>query len=316
MKKVSYPLNISKNDYNTNNLYENNPYKIDSDNILVIDDSWWETLTPCIKIMLNQRLIEPFKIERVCVPQKGYQSDKRLSIVHQTFQDGHDYHVWYDITKGAPADVKMIKLSQGMKEALCAKDLNNLKELKLLIEKVCDGKQQYFVRTSSTSGKNEIPVKLFSDPDKIITHLLSVKEFVSREFERYEKDTYIIFVPWNPKIDSRTEFRLFIVNRKLTAASPQKWWECHNYTSEELCIIENAFLTSTLFQDSPYDSFVADVYVDLEKKTSNLIEINCFGDHSGAGSSLFNWENDHDLLYGIGEKEPELRYISMFSYAL
>ena len=315
MKKVSYPLNINKNDFNTNNLYENNPYKIDSDNVLVIDDSWWDTLTPGIKDMLHQRLKDPFKIEKVSLPQTGYQSDKRLSIVHQTFQDGHDFHVWYGKTKCAPPNVLMIKLSEETKKALCTKDVNNLTELKTYLDKVCDGKQKYFVRTSSTSGKNEIPVSSFTDPDKIISHLLTVKEFVHREFERVEKDTYIILVPWNPLIDSRTEFRLFVVNRKLTCASPQKWWECHNYTSDELSIIENALLKSSLYQDSPYDSFVADVYVDMDKQTCNLIEINCFGDHSGAGSSLFNWEEDHDLLYGKYQ-EPELRFLSVFSYAL
>lgn len=28
------------------------------------------------------------------------------------------------------------------------------------------------------------------------------------------------------------------------------------------------------------------------------LELNCFGDHSGAGSALFNWEADRDVLYG------------------
>lgn len=63
--------------------------------------------------------------------------------------------------------------------------------------------------------------------------------------------------------------------------------------------------------------FVADVYVNVNTKICHLIELNPFGAASGAGSSLFNWYKDYDLLYGINHdknKEIELRYLSIIEY--
>lgn len=146
---------------------------------------------------------------------------------------------------------------------------------------------------------------------------MSVKEFDLREFNQGDKDTYIILVPWNPKIDSRNKFRLFVVNRKLSCCSPQKWWECHNYTDDELMVIENSIIGCDIYEDSPYETFVADVYVDFEEKVCKLIELNCHGDHSGAGLSLFNWISDRDLLYGKSPyKLPEMRYLSVISQGM
>lgn len=322
MKKVVYPINIRRSDFNTTNLHDRTPYMI-IDDVLVIDESWWKTLTKYIKNLLIQRLKEHFigkhipsnylfRIDGVEIPHK-IQKDPRLTIVYQTYQDGYDYQLWHHV---APPGVKMIKLSLATKDALYNKNIKDLSEIKSQLEEVLDGKQQYFVRTSSTSGKNEKYVEPFNDPNRVLTHLLSVKEFALREFGRPEKDTFIIFVPWNLDIDSRTEFRLFVVNRKLTCASPQKWWECHNYTEEELNIIENNIIHNRIYKESPYETFVADVYVDLDKKICNLIELNCFGDHSGAGSSLFNWETDHDIMYGLVDELPEFRYLSVISYSI
>ena len=137
---------------------------------------------------------------------------------------------------------------------------------------------------------------------------MEVKEFQHRDFAIQGKDTYIIIRPWNDKINARNEFRLFVVNRKITGASPQKWAQCHNYTEDELDIVEECILNADLLRFSPYDTFVADVYIDFETKKCHLIEFNCFGDHSGAGSSLFNWHTDRNILYGLSQ--PEIRFLS------
>ena len=315
MRKIAYPINIQKSNYNTNNIHENDPYIIDSNGELVFDNSWWDGLTPYIQKLLSRRLDEQYIFDTVEIPHK-IQFDTRLGIVHQSFQQGYDYNVWYGVTKSAPPGVKMIKLTESEKIALHIKDTSYLKELKQQFSDIIneDIGKQYFVRTSSTSGKNEKPTEPFDQPDKILEHLMSVEEFDLREFNQDNKDTYIILVPWNPKIDSRNEFRLFVVDRKLTCCSPQKWWECHNYTDDELVIVENAIINCSIYTDSPYETFVADVYIDFEEKVCKLIELNCHGDHSGAGSSLFNWITDRDLLYGKSPyKLPEMRYLSVIS---
>jgi hypothetical protein len=330
------PLNIRTSDYNNNNLHTRTPYVIDDENTLTIDTGWWNGLTQYIKNLLNKRLGASFKLGNVTIPHE-FQSDDRLLTVYQTFQDGYDYNVWYEEKKGiCPIGIKMVKLSGTEKVSLMKKDLSCLNELIAQFNEIFKERKPYFVRTSSTSGKNRIPIKPFDNTDDVLKYLISVDEFVLREFNRKEKDTYIIFIPWNSCINARNEFRLFVVNRKLTCASPQKWWVCHDYQSEEMAAIIEAIVGTNIYEKSPYDTFVADVYVDFEKKTCNLIEFNCFGDHSGAGASLFNWENDHDLLYGVAQKTDDnlsevsgipvllpvgfakavLRYISRISYPI
>jgi uncharacterized protein len=315
MRKVAYPTNIVKSDFNTNNIHENDPYIINSSGTLVLDKSWWDGLTPYIQYLLNDRLDGQYIFDTVKIPHK-MQFDERLATVHQSFQQGYDYNVWYNETKCAPRGVKMIQIFGMEKIFLHGKEKSQLKRLLQCITDVLNENAgvRYFVRTSSTSGKNEKSIVPFDQPDKILDHLMSVEEFDQREFTQDNKHTYIILVPWNTKIDSRNEFRLFVVDRKLVCCSPQKWWECHNYTDDELTVIENSILACNIYQDSPYETFVADVYVDFEEKVCKLIELNCHGDHSGAGSSLFNWISDRDLLYGKSPyKLPEMRYLSVIS---
>lgn len=71
-------------------------------------------------------------------------------------------------------------------------------------------------------------------------------------------------------------------------------------------------MNTKILKQSPYDTFVADIYINFEEKTCNLIELNCTHSHSGCGSSLFNWVIDSEILHGL--KQSELRYISLTSY--
>lgn len=105
-------------------------------------------------------------------------------------------------------------------------------------------------------------------------------------------------IPWNDKIDCRCEFRIFVVNKRITAASPQRFWDLHQYSSEELEAFEKAFEEAhkSFISDVPFATFVADVYVDVDSATCYLIELNPFGAHCGAGASFFNWIDDYNIL--------------------
>ena len=311
MKRVCYPINIDRSLFNTNNIHQYDPYMIDENDILIIDKSWWKTLSDYAKELMTSRLKNySFKIvPNVPTPHDvKSDDDRRLIIVYQTYQDSFDYHVWGRVI--CPPGVKMIRVLDSEKKFFINKDLYGLDNLKSRISENLDGKE-YFLRTSSTSGKNDKYVRPFTNAEDILSHLFSVKEFYYREFN-LDKETYLILIPWNSNITARNEFRIFVQDRKICGASPQKWWECHNYTEDELDIIESTILDAKILKQSPYDTFIADVYIDFDKKICNLIEINCTGSHSGAGSSLFNWLHDTEILSGLNP--PELRYISLTSY--
>ena len=54
----------------------------------------------------------------------------------------------------------------------------------------------------------------------------------------------------------------------------------------------------TQFNNS--DSFIMDVIINTDHIVK-IIEINCFGGETGAGSAGFHWKHDEHILYSNGE---------------
>ena len=120
-------------------------------------------------------------------------------------------------------------------------------------------------------------------------------------------------MPWNDKIDIRFEFRIFVCNKILTGVSQQSSKLLTQFSMEELEIIEKSLNNISFLDKVCYDTYVGDVYVDIETRICHLIELNPFGCHSGAGAALFNWVEDYDLLHGLVSK-PEFRYLSNINF--
>jgi len=321
IKRKPIPTNINPLDYNNNNLHEYDPYILTEDNTLIIDEEWYLSLTDYIKSLINNRLSGKYILGKVNIPhieQKLDCTDRLLTTVYQAYLEGFDYNVWYnpDIPNG-PKNVKLIKMSNKIKEHFLNKDVTDFDDLitfKNNIQLCLEPNKDYFIRLSSTSGKNEKSIRPFNDVNKIIKHLMSVKLFEEQEYSQ-DKETYLIISPWNNIIDPRCEFRIFVVNNRITAASPQRYWELHQHSSEELESFEHALNNiSFIGNNIPYHTFVADVFIDVETSICHLIELNPFGAHCGAGSSLFNWYTDYDILYGLTKDAPELRYLSAINY--
>ncbi len=316
------PLNINFAQCNTNNHAEYTPYIL-SNNYLIIDKTWYNSLTPYIQNLINTRLDNSYRLDDITIPHEIQKDDpenpkKLLKIVYQSYLDGFDYNVWYrDNIVNGPKNVIIIPFSSEIKQSLLNKDYNNLLSLRNKINENMEKGKSYFIRLSSTSGKNEKAVTPFTDADSILKHLLSVELFVVREYERENKPTCLIMMEWNDSINERCEFRIFVVNNKLVAASPQRYWQNYQYSREELKAFQ--FALSNIAFNCEYKSYVADVYIDVTTRTCHLIELNPFGAHCGAGSSIFNWITDYNVLHGLVELESEsdtaeLRYLSAINY--
>lgn len=309
------PLYVRFENYNTNNEHAYDPYFVSDNGRLIIDKTWWHShLSDFMRDQIN-RDVPSFDLEDVVTPHEYSPQDVTgmLTIVYRAYMDGFDYHRWFshDIPNG-PKGVVMIPLDSETKRILSTRNIEDegLGRLREQLQTFCDGRE-IFMRLSATSGKNEKAVRPFKSPDEIIKHLMSVEEYRAREYSR-EKETVLVLVPWNDIIDPRCEMRIFVVNEKLTAASPQRYWELHQHTSEELEAFENALNNIAFLNKVPYKTFVADVYIDVKTSVCHLIELNPFGAHSPAGSSFFNWIDDYDILYG---KAPaEFRYLSAINY--
>lgn len=318
IRRKPMPLNTNTQLCNNNNIHEFAPYILTDDGKLIIDQDWFNSLTDYIKDLIDKKLKDKYILDKVIIPHI-YQidnQDRLLTIVYQSYLDGFDYNIWYspDIPNG-PKNVTIIQISDSEKKALLNKNVSSLIGLeKQISDKMING-NLYFIRLSSTSGKNEKPVRPFEKPKDIVEHLMSVKLFADREYNR-DKDTCLIMMPWQQIISNRCEFRIFVVNNKLTAASPQIYWKEHSYTTDELEVFQEVLSNIPFINKVIYNTYVADVFIDIDTKQCHLIELNPFGPASGAGSSLFNWISDYDILHGLNNEnnEAELRYLSIINF--
>lgn len=81
--------------------------------------------------------------------------------------------------------------------------------------------------------------------------------------------------------------------------------------SEEIESIANSIVKyfNEVLRDKllSFDDYVMDfIFLD---KTPYAIELNQFGQEYGAGSSLFEWKTDHEMLYG-NVSEIGFRYVN------
>lgn len=326
IKRTPIAPNINKSNYNNNNLHEYDPYVLEHDDKsstykVVIDSEWFTSLTPYIKTLIEERLGNRYILGVVKTPHPAQKDtpDKLLTTVYQSYIDGFDYNIWYHPELPCGPKAQLFPISDEVKKCLLY-DLDLDGELSHFIDTIqqymeTGGVDKYFVRLSSTSGKNERSIPHLTNAKDIIKHITGNSLFINQEYNR-KKPSWLILIPWNDKIDPRFEFRIFVVNNRLVAASPQRWWELIQHTIEELELFEEAFSNISFINHvhNPYHTFIADVYVDIESKSVKLIELNPFGAHCGAGSSLFNWIGDYDLLHGKNTEYAELRYLSAINY--
>ena len=329
IRKAIYP-DFTQLSYKDNNFYEYSPYYIKS-NQNVIDKEWWNSLTDYCKELISSRLNNDFILDKVEIPHETQlDSNKFLYTVYRSYIDSFDYQMWYPVNSNeemkamySAKDVKIIKINDNIKHILIKKyfseKLSENEEIELnefckIIEKNIDLDKKYFIRLSGTSGKNEKNIKYFTSTEDILYHLSSVKLFIEQEYKRI-KPTYLIMMEWNESIDLKYEFRIFVYNKKITGISQQSK-KLFNFTQDELDLIElslNKFIESNIVENLPYDTFILDTYIHINQDKDGyckIIEINPFGAHCGAGSSLFQWDKDFEVLHGNSDK-VELRYLSI-----
>jgi hypothetical protein len=219
--RVPICTEIDASAYNTTNEHAYDPYVLAEDKSkVVIDKRWWQSLTNYARKLMAIRLCGAITVsEEVKVPHEVEQCTL-LNVVYQAYIDSFDYQIWHEamglggvrlIHLSMP--IKMLLLTILLREATLDEKWEEVQSLKEAIGREMKDGTEYFVRLSSTSGKNEKSVRPFRTADEIIAHLCAVRLFATREYSR-DKDTFLVLVPWNDAIDERNEFRLFVVARR------------------------------------------------------------------------------------------------------
>lgn len=297
---ISKPINYHETMIvNTNNYKDKQPFE----NKTVTDNVWFDSLDPITK----KEMID------FC------QSDAKDSLYRFWFNN-FSYEKWYTDTILNGPKATIITLDNKQKDLLKTITHNRIlrtdpdlrdDELDDLMKHIpleIDNKSSYFVRLSSCSAKHDFPLYPIEGKIAIFDYLTKSLTFYRTEYNR-EKITSIIILPWN-NFSKRYEFRVFINRKKITGVSQQYFWKDYNYTDSELEKLISIFTSvdtkQTLINDIRYNSYVADVYIDMDNLSLHLIECNPYGSFSSSGSSLFEWIEDSEVLEG--ERTAELRY--------
>jgi hypothetical protein len=321
LKRV--PIYPDINNVNNGGIHEYDPY-IFVDNQLLIDKKWWNTLLLNTQTQIEKQF-DSFELIDINFPHSADNNSQILKRLDQIYLDSFDYHIWYNNQlEDGPRNVKKIHINQDIKTALINRhyhretNTDHILHLQTMIQDQIDIGQKYFMRLSTTSGKNAREIVPIESVNEIMDNLIKNEIFVKREYLR-DKDTYLILIPWNNKIQKQNEFRFFVKNGKITGITQQWWNILFNYTQNDLDIFEKAFSNISFLNMIPYTDYIADIYVDMDLHICKLIEINPFGAHIGAGSGLFNWITDYAQLYDDSNgdsysNEIEFRYQSIINY--
>lgn len=285
-----------------------------------IQRDWWEnqisqSARDRITARLNERLnVEHRVTDDLVFPHRVY-TGPEMDVLYHSYIESFDYHEWFNPNHPMSLpDIFSRELTAAEKTALKLGEdtASSFASLHEWVESVFETvKSPLFMKLSGTSGKNEKPLYPLQTSAEVMRRLQSVDEFRKREYDVLDKRTDVILMPWRHDLDPRYEFRVFRFKGKTTGASQQHWSRLYQYSSDELESIERALL-SAKFDGLP-GTMVTDVWIDIEKQHCHLIECNVFGCHSGAGSSLFRWLDDADVLHGR-TNVPELRYQSILQH--
>lgn len=178
----------------------------------------------------------------------------------------------------------------------------------------------YFARLSRCSTKGgQGGVGPFYIAKQIVTALVTSYRCVTALEQQEPVGLYLL--PFQPHFDCDKEFRVFVHNCKVTAVSQYNEAEdCGwgTYADADLLkVVGSAVdLLDEMLQKAAElklalpSCFTLDVFCHIDQDFAvELIELNSFGAQLAAGSCLFDWVEDYDLLYGLSDT-LELRVIN------
>ena len=205
---------------------------------------------------------------------------------------------------------------------LYAEELADLKSAFGLLSYPPEG---FFLRLDECSPKDGVkgtaPLK---SAEEIILRLTTSHRATNAMIRQKEKNggfVELVFLPYNGKMDTAKEFRIFCAppHGRITGVSQYKWHKPSFLTRQapgEISRIVEAIMQEILriheeiMTEVECDrggamdkllleqGFTFDVIFDEISKRCALIELNSFGARSGCGSCLFHWLRDMEVLYG------------------
>lgn len=132
-----------------------------------------------------------------------------------------------------------------------------------------------------------------------------------KELREDSKNLTIYLLDWI-NINEFDEYRVFVYNNKITAVSQQNVYNVYAELNNSSLVMSRLksivdYFESNINGTIPMESYTYD-FTFVDGKFPYFIEANSFGKEYAAGSSLFHWIIDKDILYGKHKDIIYFRY--------
>jgi len=173
----------------------------------------------------------------------------------------------------------------------------------------------YFIRTESASLKYGCCGNILHDNIELLLksiiscphNHLSLKKINSNQ------NILKIYLIEPVNIIKDLEFRIFIYQNKITAISQQFIYIKNKILNDEICQKIGLKIKEFVYKNIVSNiTHITDYTIDLailKNEDVYFIELNSFGKEYAAGSALFHWIIDEDILYNKNQNEIEFRYV-------
>ena len=159
-----------------------------------------------------------------------------------------------------------------------------------------------FSRCSLKDGKNG-PGPFTNAMDMLSNIVTSGRcyEELSRNVRLGTMPVMLYTLPWLKEMNVKNEFRVFVYDGQVTAISQYDayvyaGWDMRQSEIMDLVIQVEKMVESYVNSNLKTTSFTMDILFNNTSVT--LVELNSFGAQMAAGSALFHWIIDYDLLHG------------------
>jgi hypothetical protein len=171
-------------------------------------------------------------------------------------------------------------------------------------------KDPKFLRLSSLSSKNKIPIYNLEDGIRELYNSSRIQESIKRA-NKYNEQLYLCIRDWID-ISEGYEFRLFVFEDKLKAICSNDTKSCD--LSDTDILNRALFIFEKIKSFSPMCDILVDIFLhEHDPKKDKLIEFNSYGLLGDGGSGLFDWNDDaHFLLSNVFDIPVQIkRYLEI-----
>jgi hypothetical protein len=225
----------------------------------------------------------------------------------------YNAHEWYNSIKNHTFNSVLIDLSAAEMKSLAKIQFDDSlisKIDKAIVELLSINGDKCFVKLYSVSPKDEhsTPEDLTAKTGKEVLELLTSRSRTYTTICEYAKlnQSHGIMLREFAAINPNMEFRLFVYGNCLRAISQYKCYTVLFTDNVERKRIYNAICKwfPTVERDIIYSDYIVDIVLDNSIK---IIEINSYGPGLRAGSCLYNWKIDYDIMHY--SSVPDIRFL-------